>query len=142
MAGMNQGSADEEIVGINVTPLVDVVLVLLVIFMITAPAIYQSAIKVELPKAVSGEKTEHVTLKFTVTKDGNIVMGKEQMPLSQVAGVVKQALEKDATANAVIFADAGVSHGNVMGLLDVIKTNGITRFALGVDTPEKIGGGK
>lgn len=140
MAGMNQGSTDEEmIVGINVTPLVDVVLVLLIVFMITAPAIYQSAIKVELPKAISGEKTEHVTLKFTVTKDGKIIMGKDQIAMSQVTGIVKQGLEKDSTANAVIFADAGASHGSVMGLLDAIKSSGVTRFALGVDTPQKTG---
>jgi biopolymer transport protein ExbD len=55
MAGAFDSGDDELIAGINVTPLVDVVLVLLVIFLITAPVIYQSAIKVQLPKASSGE---------------------------------------------------------------------------------------
>ena len=108
--------------------------------MITAPAIYQSAIKVELPKAVSGEKTEHVTLKFSLMKDGSIALGEERIAQDKIADAVKQALQKDPTANAVVFADAGVSHGAVMGLLDVIKVNGITKFALGVDSPEKKGG--
>jgi biopolymer transport protein ExbD len=57
MAGGFQAD-DDVISGINITPLVDVVLVLLIIFMITAPVIYQSAIKVKLPQAKSGEDLE------------------------------------------------------------------------------------
>lgn len=140
MAGMSNSSDEDMITGINVTPLVDVVLVLLVIFMITAPAIYQSAIKVELPKAVSGEKTEHITLRFTLMKDGKIVLGKDETTLEKIPELVKSAIEKDPTANAVLFADAGVSHGQVMKVLDQIKANGIAKFALGVDSPESKGG--
>lgn len=137
---MSKSDSEDMITGINVTPLVDVVLVLLVIFMITAPAIYQAAIKVELPKAVSGEKTEHITLKFTLTKDGQIMLDKEVVTMDKIPGIVTQAVTKDPTANAVIFADAGVSHGQVMQLLDSVKVNGIAKFALGVDSPEKKGG--
>lgn len=137
MAGMSNSDSEEIITGINVTPLVDVVLVLLVIFMITAPAIYQAAIKVELPKAVSGEKADHITLKFTLMKDGQIMMDKSPLKIEQVPQFVKQAIEKDPTANAVVFADSNASHGQVMQLLDSIKSNGIAKFALGVDSPEK-----
>ncbi len=135
MASKTNDSSDEMITGINVTPLVDVVLVLLVIFMITAPVLYQSAIRVELPKAASGEKTEHITLKFTMLKDGTIALGNERISRDQVVDVVKKSVQTDPTANAVIAAESSLPHGEVIGFIDLLKTNGLTRFAIGVDTP-------
>lgn len=135
MAGKLSDS-EEMITGINVTPLVDVVLVLLVIFMITAPALYQAAIRVELPKAASGEKTEHVTLRFTLLKDGSILIGNERITKDQVVEVVKRSIQTDPTANAVIAAEASLTHGDVIGFIDLLKTNGLSRFAIGVDTPQ------
>src|ERR1700757_1089270 len=71
-------SGDEAFIsGINVTPLVDVVLVLLIIFLITAPVIYQSAIKVQLPRAQTGEETRKSPLDFTISKDGQLSWNKE-----------------------------------------------------------------
>src|SRR5680860_538573 len=77
MAGGFNSSDDDFISGINVTPLVDVVLVLLIIFMITAPAIYQSAIKVQLPKAKSGEASEKPPMNFTISKEGTLTWNQE-----------------------------------------------------------------
>ena len=65
---------------INIIPLVDVVLVLLIIFMITAPVIYQSAIKVQLPKIRSGESSEKSPFQFTIGRDGALHMGSEKIP--------------------------------------------------------------
>src|SRR3954463_5329180 len=80
MAGGFGGSDDDFISGINVTPLVDVVLVLLVIFLITAPVIYQSAIKVQLPKAQTGEeKGAPSAFQFTLGKDGAIAWNEQKM---------------------------------------------------------------
>ena len=131
---MQSNSDDDMITGINVTPLVDVVLVLLIIFMITAPAIYQAAIKVELPKATSGEKTEHVTLRFTLLSNGELRLGKETISKDRVAEAVKTALDKDSTANAIVSADQTLSHGSVMGLIDAIKAAGMTKIAIGVQS--------
>ena len=79
--GFGATTEDDPISGINVTPLVDVVLVLLIIFMITAPVLYQSAIQVQLPKASTGEKAEKSPLEFSITIDGIISWGKEEMDL-------------------------------------------------------------
>lgn len=136
MAGMQSNNSDDMITGINVTPLVDVVLVLLVIFMITAPAIYQSALKVELPKAVSGEKTEHVTLRFSVSKDGRISLDNEIITAEQITDIVKKAIEKDPSANAIVSADSSVQHGAVVGVIDLVKVGGINKISIGVDSSE------
>src|ERR1700746_170275 len=82
---------DDVISGINVTPLVDVVLVLLIIFLITAPALYQSAIKVQLPKAKSGEEANQSPLSFTLLKDGTLLWGKEKLGWDALSKRLTQA---------------------------------------------------
>lgn len=137
----SSNDSDDMIVGINVTPLVDVVLVLLVIFMLAAPVIYQAAIKVDLPKAVSGENAEHITLRFTATKDGSTMLDKEKVSDERIAQIIKESLEKDPTTSAVVAADKECSHGQVIALIDVLKTNGISKIALGVDSSATKGKG-
>lgn len=137
MAGHMNGSEDEIITGINVTPLVDVVLVLLIIFMITAPALYQSGIKVELPKAASGAKVERMTLKITLTATGEMRLGDSVVQMSDLTVRAGEALKKDPEANAIIAADRGLTHGQVIEVIDTLKTAGITRIALGTQSKRK-----
>lgn len=134
MAGFNTKSSDDSITGINVTPLVDVVLVLLIIFMITAPLIYQSSIKVELPAARSGDKNKQVTLKFTIMADRTVLLADKPIAGPEIEAAVKDALAKDPQANAIVSADKSLSHGHVMEVIDSLKSAGISRLAIGVNT--------
>lgn len=128
-------SQDDELIStINVTPLVDVVLVLLVIFMITAPVIYQSAIKVQLPKAKSGESSTKSPFQFTLTKEGALLWGKEEMEWSTFEkrlSATKGTFSEQTTA--MIGADEQTPHGTVIKLLDLLRQSGLTRFALTVE---------
>lgn len=140
MAGSfgNPGAGDDEIVsGINLTPLVDVVLVLLIIFMITAPTIYQSAIQVKLPKAQSGDSAagKKKSLHFTVKSDGKIFWDQEQLTLEAVGA--KLAKMGPQTDPATIGADESTTHGAVVKLMDVLRQNGITQIGLSVETSQK-----
>lgn len=128
---------DEMITGINVTPMVDVMLVLLVIFMIAAPTLYQGAIKVELPAVQSGEKTEKITLKFSLLKDGKILLDQKEVSQAEVPSLIKKALDLDPQADALVAADRSLTHGTVMGFVDQLKTGGIQRFSVAVEGPEK-----
>ena len=133
MAGF-ASTDDEVIAAINVTPLVDVVLVLLIIFMITAPVIYQSAIKVQLPRAASGEEAAKTPLSFTLTKEGKLSWGKDELEWDAL-GKRLAALGKEVAAEtAVISADEATPHGTVIRLMDVLRTAGLTRFALNVES--------
>lgn len=129
--------SEEMITGINVTPMVDVMLVLLVIFMIAAPSLYQSSIKVDLPAARSGEKTERVTLKFMLLKDGRLLLDKKEVARSEVSDLIKKALALDPTADALVSADRALTHGAVMEFVDHLKLGGIQRFSVAVEGPEK-----
>jgi biopolymer transport protein ExbD len=132
MAGFAGGDDDELVSGINVTPLVDVVLVLLVIFMMTAPVIYQSTIKVQLPKAKSGEQAEKSPLQFQLTREGDLLWDKDKITweaLDQKLATLGQLTEQ----TALISADENTSHGIVIRLMDSLRKAGLTKFALNVD---------
>jgi biopolymer transport protein ExbD len=133
MAGGFQ-SDDDVIAGINVTPLVDVVLVLLVIFMITAPIIYQSAIKVKLPQAKSGEDVQKSPLSFTLTQAGELTLGQEKLDWNTLGARVATLGPAVSEETAVISADENTAHGTVIRLMDILRQAGVTRFALNVQS--------
>jgi biopolymer transport protein ExbD len=133
MAGSSYSDDDEVISQINITPLVDVVLVLLVIFLITAPVIYQSAIKVKLPQASSGETAEKSPFEFTLTKDGVIHWDSESLTVEQVSVKLKAMGDLAQDQTAIISADEATAHGIVVKLMDVLRQTGLTKFALNVD---------
>lgn len=133
----NSSENDELIASINVTPLVDVVLVLLVIFMITAPVIYQSAIKIQLPKAKSGDQREKSPLNFTLTREGDVLWEKEKMDWSTLSKKLQEFSGKISEETAVISADEATPHGTVIRLMDSLRLTGLTRFALSVESPKR-----
>lgn len=122
-------SDESEISGINVTPLVDVVLVLLVIFMITAPTLYQNALKVNLPEAKTGEDQSKSTLQIAVDKDGNITVSGKKFTLDELANNVRET----HSTSAIVLADKKVEHGKVISIIDSLKTCGVQKFSFGVE---------
>lgn len=133
MAGF-ASSDDEMISGINVTPLVDVVLVLLVIFLITAPVIYQSAIKVQLPKAKSGETNPKSPIQFTIAKNGDLSWGSDHVTWEEIGKRLSAMKETASSQTAMISADESTPHGIVIKLMDLLRMAGLTQFALNVET--------
>ena len=134
MAGFSDDADDDLVSGINITPLVDVVLVLLVIFMMTAPAIYQSAIQVQLPKAKSGEASQEGTpLQLSMTQDGTIYWDKQAVSWDELAKRLTELANPSEKA-ALISADEKTPHGQVVKLMDALRRAGLHRFALNVDS--------
>lgn len=127
----------EVIADINVTPLVDVVLVLLVIFMVTAPIIAGRGISVNAPTTISGDSVA-TPLQVTLTRDGKLyVEGKPQVDYEAARAALDQAHRRDPDIKAIIAADAEVPHGEVMKAIDSVKRAHITKFALASKKPEQ-----
>jgi biopolymer transport protein ExbD len=123
------------IVGINVTPMVDVVLVLLVIMMVSATYIVSQALKVELPKSASTDETVSTVVQVTVTKENRILFN--QIPISGDADLTSRmaaAKAKEGDVNLVVSADADARHGSVVHVIDLAKQQGITKFAINVQS--------
>lgn len=131
MAGSSQQD-DDFISGINVTPLVDVVLVLLVIFMITAPVIYQSAIKVKLPQTASGSEGEKNSLAFSMDSQENIYWNSVKMSWSELEQKLTSLTAAEKEKSASISADEKATHGQVVKLMDALQRAGLHRFSLNV----------
>jgi len=136
MAGGIQESDDDEITGINVTPLVDVMLVLLIIFMVTANYIHQRSIEVKLPKAETGAaNSESKNISFTLDQSGALYIDGVATNWGDASAKIKASLEKNgAGLQAIITADTRTSHGDVVKLIDAVRKNGINDFALNVET--------
>ncbi len=125
-------SADEEITGINVTPLVDIVLVLLIIFMVTANFIVRETLEVDLPRAAHGGETLQGLVNVVIDKDGRIFFDGSEVTEEDLRRRVADSVAKDPQARAVISADQALNYGRVMHLIDEIKGQGIAKFALNI----------
>jgi biopolymer transport protein TolR len=121
------------IVDINVTPLVDIMLVLLIIFMLTANLIAKQAIEVELPRATQSSPVTPTTLAVTLTRDGALYLNGHATNQAALREAVRAAVAKDSRTQAIIAGDKGVSHGRVVWVLDVVKSLGVASFAIQID---------
>ena len=117
---------------INVTPLVDVVLVLLVILMVASTYIVAQTLKVQLPRAKSTDGTADKPTKVELLKDGKLRWNEEPIVEAALAGKMKDAVAADPEMSLVVSADKEVMHGNVVHILDLAKLAGVTKFAINV----------
>ncbi|QDE66262.1 MULTISPECIES: ExbD/TolR family protein [Myxococcus] len=132
MAGGAQDN-DDEITGINVTPLVDVVLVLLIIFMVTANFIVRETVEVDLPRAANGGETVQGLVNVVLDKEGKFFFDGTEMTEKELEAKVAEAVAKDKETRAIISADQSLPYGRVMRLIDVVKGQGIAKFALNIE---------
>lgn len=140
MAASAKWDDDDGINEINVTPLVDVMLVLLVIFMVASIYIVKDAIEVDLPKAASAGEALETTLSIVIDREGRLYLNGRPTPDDVIAQACSQASSKDANAQAIIAADQNVKHGDVIRVIDLIRTNGLTRFAINVKATDIVDG--
>jgi biopolymer transport protein ExbD len=126
-------SDDDDIIsGINVTPLVDVTLVLLIVFMVTAKIIVSQGMPMDLPKAASGEEVQNV-FSVELTLDGKTRVDSLAVAADDsISELARQARAKNKDIRAVIRADKKVEHGRVIRVLDLLKQAGVARIAFAV----------
>ncbi|MCC6214570.1 MAG: biopolymer transporter ExbD [Polyangiaceae bacterium] len=131
--GASANNDDDGLIsGINVTPLVDIVLVLLIIFMVTARIIHNQGLMMDLPKAASGEDVQTV-FSVELSADGKTVVdSKPTADDDAIRGLAQAAKAKNKDIRAVIRADRKVEHGRVIHVLDLLKRAGIAKIAFAV----------
>lgn len=121
------------IVGINITPMVDVMLVLLVIMMVSARYIVSQSLKVELPTSASSDQTVSKAAAVTILKDGSYYFNQEAVSSNEELGRLLKAARGDSPdVNLVVSADTEAMHGKVVQVIDIAKQNGISKFAINV----------
>lgn len=132
MAGGHDSDDDGIISGINVTPLVDVTLVLLIVFMVTAKIIVSQGMPMDLPTAASGEEVQNV-FSVELTKDGQTRVDAQVVEDDGAfSTLAKTAKSDNKDVRAVLRVDKQVAHGRVIRVLDLLKQAGIAKFAFAV----------
>jgi len=133
MAGTLKGGKKGMITEINVTPMVDVVLVLLVIMMVSATYIVSQSLKVELPKAANGADSVQSLAAVTIAKTGSVYYNQKPIAESELAGKLHEAHANNPEVNLIVSADKEVPHGKVVHVIDVARGEGIFKFAINVE---------
>jgi biopolymer transport protein ExbD len=126
------GGRSRTIAAINVTPLVDVVLVLLVILMVASTYIVAQTLKVQLPRAKSTDGTADKPAKVELLKDGKLRWNEQPIEEAALPEKLKAAVANDPEVSLVVSADKEVMHGNVVHVLDLAKLAGVVKFAINV----------
>ena len=132
MAG-GASEADDAITGINVTPLVDITLVLLIIFMVTTKIVLNQTLPLDLPKAATGTSDVQTVFSILLAADGRTVVDSVQIANDEaILPLARTAQTAHPELRAVIKADSAVTHGRVIHVLDLLKQAHVSKIAFGV----------
>jgi biopolymer transport protein TolR len=141
---MKIGGTDEFNSEINVTPMVDVMLVLLIIFMIVTPLL-QQGVSVNLPRDMispdpDDEIAKDTSVVVAITKEGNFNIGKQEFPIDALGEVVKRRMEGKVPEKRVVYikADVDVDYGKVVEAVDTIRRQDIDKIGLVADKKKGI----
>lgn len=123
---------------INVTPLVDIMLVLLIIFMLVSTFVAKEAIEVDLPHAATGKEIERKTLSILVSQTGDYYLsGKKYETVEDLGTQIKTEKHGNKEVQVVISADRKVQHGKVVDIIDLVRQLEIYDFAINVEYDEE-----
>jgi biopolymer transport protein ExbD len=122
---------------INIVPLVDIMLVLLITFMMVSTMVDFSAIHVELPKAVTAEDAKDKSISVVISKDGDyFISGEPAGEIDDLELSIENHKRQNPNIQVIISADKRVSHGQVIEVLDLIRRLKIAKYAISVQLPE------
>jgi biopolymer transport protein ExbD len=115
------------------TPLLDVVFILLIFFAVSTSFLYIGGINVNLPKAETTEETESIAVRVTVNRDGELFINDSRISADSLAANLEEAYVKNPSATLVIEADRESLHGIVVEIIDIGKLSGFEKFAIATE---------
>lgn len=118
---------------INITPFTDVVLVLLIIFMIATPFIYQSSLKVQLPKALKSEETSRDII-ITINAQGDVFLEDARVDMETLRYKLTAMTRSKPDASVIINGDKNVRYDSVIQVMDVLTRSGVKNPGLGIES--------
>lgn len=133
---IREGHSERLMAEINITPLTDVMLVLLVIFMVTAPLIITESFKVNLPKALSSGAELGKGAVISISAEGNVALNGDQTEISALFGLLKGEFERTGDKTVIIKADGLSLHNVVVKALDAARLAGAERLSIATERGE------
>lgn len=129
---VQSGGDDEEIGNINITPMVDVILVLLVIFMVTANFLKKESININLPKVAAADPNIAESKQIALAKDGKILFEGNETSLEGMIRILERDAKLKPNMRLTISADEKLPYGRVTEIMGQARKAGVTRIALSV----------
>jgi biopolymer transport protein ExbD/biopolymer transport protein TolR len=129
MAFTSNGKTQTSLSEINITPLVDVVLVLLIIFMVTAPVL-QSGIEVAVPKTRTVKEITEERLVITIDKTQRVFLGNDPININEISSKLRQKIRDPQHQSVFLRADENVPFGAFATVMDSVKQSGITNVSI------------
>ncbi len=126
-------NSESDFSSINIVPFVDIVLVLLVIFMVTAPMLAKQTLDLNLPKAASADPRDEEILGIVLLKTEQALLNGSPVEAELAKKMILEKARNNPEIQAVLSADLSVSHGKVVEWIDLIRQAGVKRFALEVE---------
>ena len=135
MGKMKHGDDDEDIVAeINMTPLIDIMLVLLIIFMVSSTAALESGMDIELPKTtLTNNKSESEILVISLSKEGRVAVHGKQVEMKDISRSVASTLKELKTDSVILEGDTGANLGRAVEIMDIAKNAGAKNFSIAAD---------
>ncbi|TGL60482.1 ExbD/TolR family protein [Leptospira sarikeiensis] len=131
MAASSQNES-EEISSINITPMVDIILVLLVIFMVTANFLKQESVNINLPKVQAADPNVSESLQVSLTKDGKLYLEGAETNIQALSNRLIRDSKFKPNMRLTLSADEGLTYGKIAETMGLIRKAGVTRIALSV----------
>lgn len=116
--------------GLNVTPLIDMVFILLIFFVVNSSFVKETGVEVDRPTAQTAERQDQAGILIAITKDGEVWIEQQQVDVRAVRGHVERLHAESPEASALILADKRSETGLVMQVLDQARLAGIARVAV------------
>lgn len=136
MTGLHKGSRKGPIVDINMVPMIDVVLVLLIIFMVMTPFLVQQQVGINLPQAATGQEAPDRPIIVLLERDGGLQIGGRAVSASLLETELRSALGKDAQRPVVIQADKDAPLQRVISVMDVARRLKVGKLGITVEQPK------
>lgn len=128
----NPQEESDGIFDINITPFVDVLLVLLVIFMVTAPIMVQQSLRVSLPNSKTSDMVDQTTVSIVITSQGQYLLNGETSDLASIKQAVEAKYKENKDVQVIFAADLESKHKYIVEAMDQIRQIGVTKFAFQV----------
>lgn len=119
---------------LEITPLIDVVFLLLIFFLLSSSFVLQPGIKVKLPKAKTTEITEEKEVYITIDKEGHLYLNEKFVREEKLSKKLQEIANQDSNKLIIVKADKDVLHGRVVWVLDYIKRAGLNRLAIATES--------
>jgi biopolymer transport protein TolR len=132
MAFAGRDDSDETIGNINITPMVDIILVLLIIFMVTANFLKKESININLPKVGASDPNVAQSIQIAVTKDGKLLMEGAETTEDSITATLTRDTKLRPNMRVTLSADETLSYGKIARVMGLIRRAGVARIALSV----------